>query len=1401
MAIQGRYIMRKGKKWLAAAVSAAMLIQPMAGIGSVYAADGVDIASTFTDSTFRKYVSENFDTDGNGYLSDDEIAAVKTVDVSKGVDSAISSLKGIDIFSNLMYLDCNRTGVKNLDIQGLTNLTYIDVSGNNMSSMTLPVKADNLVYLDVSSNFITSLTSLADYDNLTYLNANNTNLSSIAVDNMKNLGVLGVSGTTISSLDLSANTKLTALYCQSMSSLSALDVSDHTALKLIQCDSAAEKVRTSLTKLDVSGDTALETLDCSFSNISDLNITNTPNLLSLDCSDSQLTDIDVSANTKLTSLNVSGNTLETLDVKANTALTTLKASNIGLTDIDISSLSNMEELELANNQLSKIDISKCPGLKSLNLSANNLECIDLSKTPALESLILDNNHLVCIDISKCPGLFTGLFSCADNSRDIMLEKPNYDFDLTKYSKEYGFYKWYEDSEFPVIEDPNGDPKTGRQDDTVGYAGIAVGKSGKIEYKMKGGSIDGYHISADPDAKKITYDYFYGYGKNRVGFTLNILNPLTVVVWYETSEGITKTDNATLTFKVGESTTFVAKDKSGAAHENIKWSSSNDKVAKIDSDTGELTCVAAGSAQIFVILNGRAIGYVDIECHNPVSSMTFVDKNKDENGNEIIYTDGSVIEMDAGSYATNSSKQLAARFYSDDGLVATEFSEYTCKVTDADGNETKDVVVFSGNRIIAKGAGTAYLHFTSKDNPKTSITIQVNVTQRANSIELATQKLSMIASDTYTLVANVLPSTTGNQELTWTSSDTEVVTVDENGKLTAVTPGTAVITCTSKDVPDNVYAKCNVTVQEAIEGIKLDITEKTLLLGSSGDNRRVQLTSTITASDPSIYTQTWSSSNTDVVTVNRQGLVNAVAPGEATITCALSENIYATCKITVKQLVTGITFVVDSNNMVIGEKMTINTTVTPDNADNAKLVWTSSDTAVATVDDNGVVTAIGKGTATITATASDESGRSRSININVKKLVSDITIDVDKMTVYVNKTQRITATVMPEDASNIGVIWESSNTDVATVSNGTVRGCAAGTATITCTSRDGSNISRTCEVTVLQQIQSITFDATSGTMNAGDTYTLTYKIAPENADNAAINWTSSDEAVATVDENGVITAVGRGSAIITATAADGIGAKATYRITVNQPVTGVKLDATSKTLAVGKTARVTATVTPDTANNKQVEWTSSNEKVATVSGGTITAVGKGSAIISCKTTDGTELVATCKVTVIQPVTSIKLNATKKTLVKGKTVALKATVGPTSASNKSVTWKSSNKKVATVTASGVVKAVGKGTAVITCTAKDGSKVSAKCTITSVIRVTKVKLSKSRVAVKRGKKVTLKAAVTPTTASNRAVVWKSSNSKIATVTQKGVVTAKKKGRVVITCKAKDGSGKYAKCTVVVK
>ena len=116
--------------------------------------------------------------------------------------------------------------------------------------------------------------------------------------------------------------------------------------------------------------------------------------------------------------------------------------------------------------------------------------------------------------------------------------------------------------------------------------------------------------------------------------------------------------------------------------------------------------------------------------------------------------------------------------------------------------------------------------------------------------------------------------------------------------------------------------------------------------------------------------------------------------------------------------------------------------------------------------------------------------------------------------------------------------------------------------------------------------------------------------------------------------------------------------------------------------MGKQGRITSTVAPANANNRNVEWTTSNSKVATVNNGTITAVSKGTAVITCKAKDGSGKLAKCTVTVSQPVTSIKLNATNKTIKKGATFTLKATVGPATANNKAVTWSSSNTKVATV-----------------------------------------------------------------------------------------------------------------------
>ena len=168
------------------------------------------------------------------------------------------------------------------------------------------------------------------------------------------------------------------------------------------------------------------------------------------------------------------------------------------------------------------------------------------------------------------------------------------------------------------------------------------------------------------------------------------------------------------------------------------------------------------------------------------------------------------------------------------------------------------------------------------------------------------------------------------------------------------------------------------------------------------------------------------------------------------------------------------------------------------------------------------------------------------------------------------------------------------------------------------------------------------------------------------------------------------------------------------------VVKVSLSKKSVVLVKGRSTTVKATVTPTNATNKKLKWTTSNAKVATVNqSGKITAKGRGNATIKVMALDGSNKYATVKVIVKQPVTSVKLNRNSAILkVKGnakqKTVTLRATVNPKNANNKSVSWKSSNSKIATVNSKGKVTAKKKGTCYITATAKDGSKKSAKCKI---------------------------------------------------------------------------------------
>lgn len=256
------------------------------------------------------------------------------------------------------------------------------------------------------------------------------------------------------------------------------------------------------------------------------------------------------------------------------------------------------------------------------------------------------------------------------------------------------------------------------------------------------------------------------------------------------------------------------------------------------------------------------------------------------------------------------------------------------------------------------------------------------------------------------------------------------------------------------------------------------------------------------------------------------------------------------------------------------------------------------------------------------------------------------------------------------------------------------------------------------------------------------------------------------------------------------------------------VSGVALDKKVATVNVGKKVTVKATVTPANADNKTLAWTSSNTKIATVSNGVVKGVKAGRVIITAKTTDGSNISATCTVTVKQPVTRISLSK-KATMYTGKKLTLKAKVNPANASNKALTWKSSNTKIAKVASNGVVTGVKAGTVKITATAKDGSRKSATCTVTVRQSVSKITLSKTNVVLpKKGSSYNVRVTVAPKNAYNKNVAVKSAKTKVAKVSASTVksgktvkITAVKKGTTKVVFTAKDGSKKSATCKVTVK
>lgn len=538
-------------------------------------------------------------------------------------------------------------------------------------------------------------------------------------------------------------------------------------------------------------------------------------------------------------------------------------------------------------------------------------------------------------------------------------------------------------------------------------------------------------------------------------------------------------------------------------------------------------------------------------------------------------------------------------------------------------------------------------------------------------------------------------------------------------------------------------------------------------------------------DYTSYADAYFSCTSSCVSVTQRGRVTALEPGTAYV------NVYSKisantpyCKVTVKEVPPTNVSLTAPDPIYIGQTVKLTPRLYPSNAQTT-YSWSSSNKTVATVS-SGSVTGQSAGTARITVTTAN--GLSASCDVEVYKPVpSRIELKKPTLRLPVGGTETLAYEVTPSYAI-YEVSWESDASDVVSVSNGRLEAKKSGTAHITVTTDNGK--SATCEVIVPPEPTAMAIEPNKLELAAGKSRTLSYSFTPDDAATRSLTWESDAPNIASVNQQGVVTANAEGTARISAKTANGV--LGYCDLTVFPAPTSINISKTSLQLHVDDVTTLSYSVLPTNAVY-EISWQSSNPDVALVNdSGEVTAKSQGTTNITVSTDNG--LSASCKVSVHPVPSGISLNKTSLKLIVGETDSLFYTVTPPNALY-TVSWSSDAPGVASVT-EGRVEAKSAGTAHIS-VKTDNSK-SATCEVIVPPEPRVITVTPARLELFWGRTARLTYAFTPADAETLSLTWESSNPEVATVTQKGLVRALTPGHATLTLTARNGV--VGKCELTV-
>jgi len=597
-------------------------------------------------------------------------------------------------------------------------------------------------------------------------------------------------------------------------------------------------------------------------------------------------------------------------------------------------------------------------------------------------------------------------------------------------------------------------------------------------------------------------------------------------------------------------------------------------------------------------------------------------------------------------------------------------------------------------VTATGKGEATITMETLVGKKKD-TCKINVTAVATGIDIRGNSQVLSAGDSTVLIVDPLPFDAGIKYKEFISDNPLVCKVDNSGKLTAISKGKANITCTAECVGGTFTDTTLVTVTQPVTGIS--ILDGDTLDISEGSNHVLDVRMYPDNATP--INLIYNSTKPSVATVDSVGRVTANSVGQTVIKVATSDGISEDeIVVNIRKAVTSLKLTEDELSLDIEGTYQLEPVVEPVDAFNREVKYTSSNTGVATVSTSGTIEPKGVGNSTITATSVD-GNKSDSVVVKITKQVKDVNVvspASDK--INIDSTMQLVANTLPVDATNNKLIYTSSDTSTLSVdANGLVKSLKKGDASITITSDEGS-ISKVVNLKAWVPVTNITTDANKS-VKVGESFRLLYNLEPTEVSNPSVVFTSNNDVVCSVDNNGTVVAKGKGTAKITVKSED-TGVEASMNVSVTLGVSSISIGGEeSITLDNGQLRGLNCSVLPEEANNKNISWESSDSSVVSVDfNGLLITHKAGTAKITATSLDNTSLKDEVEVVVKQPLEFLNVKEDSIFMYRSENKKIEIIEEPLNHSDK-IKFTPTNPMVISIDdETGEISAIEKGTSVI-------------------------------------------------------------------------------------------------------